>query len=43
MMSQSVAPGCQSIGAGGTATISDVSTAQFPASTAGNSDINATS
>jgi hypothetical protein len=33
---------CQSIGAGGTATISDVSTAQFPASTAGNSDINAT-
>src|ERR1700722_6947549 len=33
---------CQSIGAGGTAAISDVSTAQFPASTAGNSDINAT-
>jgi hypothetical protein len=33
---------CQSIGAGGTAAISDVSTAQFPASTARNSDINAT-
>jgi hypothetical protein len=33
---------CQSISAGGTATISNVSTAQFPASTAGNSDINAT-
>ena len=33
---------CQSIGAGGTATITNVSTAQFPASTAGKSDINAT-
>ncbi len=33
---------CQSIGAAGTATITNVSTAQFPASTAGNSDINAT-
>jgi hypothetical protein len=33
---------CQSIAAGGTATITNVSTAQFPASTAGNSDINAT-
>jgi hypothetical protein len=33
---------CQSIGAGGTATITNVSTAQFPASTTGNADINAT-
>jgi hypothetical protein len=33
---------CQSISAGGTATITNVSTAQFAASTAGNSDINAT-
>jgi hypothetical protein len=33
---------CQSISAGGTATVSNVSTAPFPASTAGNSDINAT-
>ena len=33
---------CQSISAGGTATVANVSTAQFPASTAGNSDINAT-
>lgn len=33
---------CQSIGAGGTATITNVSTAQFPASTAGNADIKAT-
>jgi hypothetical protein len=33
---------CQSIGDGGTATVSNVSTAQFPASTKGNSDINAT-
>src|SRR6266851_7436322 len=33
---------CQSIGAGGAATITNVSTAQFPASTAGNSDIIAT-
>jgi hypothetical protein len=33
---------CQSIGAGGTAAITNVSTAQFPASTDGNSDINAT-
>jgi len=33
---------CQSIGAGGTATVTNVSTAQFPSSTAGNSDINAT-
>ncbi len=32
---------CQSIGAGGTAAITNVSTAQFPASTTGNSDINA--
>lgn len=33
---------CQSISAGGAATISDVSTAPFPASAAGNADINAT-
>ena len=33
---------CQSIGAGGAATVANVSTAQFPASTAGNADINAT-
>jgi hypothetical protein len=33
---------CQSIGAGGTATITNVSTAEFPASTAGNSNIDAT-
>lgn len=33
---------CQSIGAGGTATVTNVSTAPFPASTAGNADINAT-
>ena len=33
---------CQSISVGGTATISNLSTAQFPASAAGNSDINAT-
>jgi hypothetical protein len=33
---------CQTIGAGGTATITNVSTGQFPASTAGNADINAT-
>jgi len=33
---------CQSIGAGGTATITNVSTAEFPASTTGNSNINAT-
>ncbi len=33
---------CQSIGAGGTATVSNVSTAEFPASTVGNADINAT-
>jgi hypothetical protein len=33
---------CQSIGAGNTATITNVSTAEFPASTAGNSNINAT-
>ncbi len=33
---------CQSIGAGDTATITNVSTAEFPASTAGNSDIDAT-
>jgi hypothetical protein len=33
---------CQSIGAGGTATITNVSTAQFPASTTGNADIKAT-
>jgi hypothetical protein len=32
---------CQSIGAGGIATIANLSTAQFPASTAGNSDLNA--
>jgi hypothetical protein len=33
---------CQSIGAGGTAAITNVSTAQFPASTSGNADIKAT-
>jgi hypothetical protein len=33
---------CQSIGAGGTAAVANVSTAQFPASTSGNADINAT-
>ena len=33
---------CQTIGADGTATITNVSTGQFPASTAGNADINAT-
>jgi hypothetical protein len=33
---------CQSIGADGSATITNVSTAQFPASAAGDSDINAT-
>ncbi|HEV2254863.1 MAG TPA: hypothetical protein VGS06_16880 [Streptosporangiaceae bacterium] len=33
---------CQTIGAGGTATITNISTGQFPASTAGNADINAT-
>jgi hypothetical protein len=33
---------CQTIGAGGTATITNVSSGQFPASTAGNADINAT-
>lgn len=33
---------CQSIAADGTASITNVSTAQFPASTAGDSDINAT-
>ncbi len=33
---------CQSISAGGTATVSNVSTAQFPASSKGNADINAT-
>src|SRR5713226_5353713 len=33
---------CQTIGAGGTATVTNVATAQFPASTVGNSDINAT-
>lgn len=33
---------CQTIGADGTATVTNVSTAQFPASAAGNSDINAT-
>ena len=33
---------CQTIGAGGTATITNVRTGQFPASTAGNADINAT-
>jgi hypothetical protein len=32
---------CQTIGAGGTATVTNVSTGQFPASTAGNADINA--
>ena len=32
---------CQSIGADGTATVTNVSTAQFPASTAGKADINA--
>jgi hypothetical protein len=32
---------CQTIGAGGTAAITNVSTGQFPASTAGNADINA--
>ncbi len=32
---------CQTIGAGGAATITNVSTGQFPASTAGNADINA--
>ena len=32
---------CQTIGADGTATITNVSTGQFPASTAGNADINA--
>jgi hypothetical protein len=32
---------CQTIGSGGTATITNVSTGQFPASTAGNADINA--
>ena len=32
---------CQTIGAGGTATITNVRTGQFPASTAGNADINA--
>ena len=32
---------CQTIGAGGTATITNVSTGQFPASAAGNADINA--
>lgn len=32
---------CQSIGTDGTATVTNVSTAQFPASTTGNSDINA--
>ena len=32
---------CQTIGAGATATITNVSTGQFPASTAGNADINA--
>ena len=32
---------CQTIGAGGTATITNVSTGDFPASTAGNADINA--
>ena len=32
---------CQTIGAGDTATITNVSTGLFPASTAGNSDINA--
>lgn len=33
---------CQTIGTDGTATITNVSTGQFPASTAGNADINAT-
>ena len=33
---------CQSIGTDGTAAITNVSTDQFPASTAGNADINAT-
>jgi hypothetical protein len=33
---------CQSIGAGDTATITNVSTPEFPASTSGNSDIRAT-
>ncbi len=33
---------CQSIGAGDTATITNVSTAEFPASTTGNSNIDAT-
>jgi len=33
---------CQAISATGAATITNVSTAAFPASTAGNSDINAT-
>ncbi len=33
---------CQTIGADGTATITNVSTGQFPASAAGNADINAT-
>lgn len=33
---------CQTIGAGGTATITNVSTAEFPASTTGNSNIKAT-
>src|SRR6266851_7866646 len=33
---------CQSIGTGDTATITNVSTAEFPASTAGNSNIDAT-
>jgi hypothetical protein len=32
---------CQTIGADGTATVTNVSTGQFPASTAGNADINA--
>ena len=32
---------CQTIGAAGSATITNVSTGQFPASTAGNADINA--
>lgn len=33
---------CQSIGANGTATVTNVSTDQFPASTSGKADINAT-
>ena len=33
---------CQSIGADGTATVANVSTAPFPASPTGNADINAT-